>query len=180
MTTIQDHQLLRSDETHTQDPRPTLVHRKLALKIAQDLIQPFLAARIFVQKHPDFDPDDLVTKWQRVLRALSRFDYSFTDALRAIDGRPLNPDSCELPTDAPESQKNPRVLAARFVTTIAGYAEDLLNYLLQDPEGFSPQVAITKYGMVLLALRRYEEPLLLVVGHLCPGRNPWAKRNQAK
>jgi hypothetical protein len=178
METIQDHYMPQPTETDVQASQPTLDHRKLAINLARDLVQPFLAVRTFVQKHPHFDPDELVTKWERVLRAVSRFGESLGHELRVINGEklPLDADPCSLPPAIPETEKTPRALAAQFISTIAGYAEDLLNYLLQHPDVFSPTVVMTKYATILLALQRYEFPLHTVVQHLCADRDPWVTR----
>jgi hypothetical protein len=178
METIQDHRMPEPTEIDVQAFQPALDHRKLAINLARDLVQPFLAVRTFVQKHPHFDPDDLVTKWERVLRAVSRFGESLGHELRVINGEklPLDSHPCSLPPASPDAGKAPRALAAQFITTIAGYAEDLLNYLLQNPDAFSPTVVMTKYATILLALQRYEFPLHTVVQLLCADRDPWVTR----
>ncbi len=172
MQTIHEHRIPQESDISVHTPQPPYDPRREAIRQAQELVQPFLAARAFVQKHPDFDLDALVTKWRRVRNAVSRFGHRFGTELRIINGAPLTPEDCHLAPDTQQQTEHSRVLVAQFVTAMAGYAEDVLAYVRTDPGGFSPTVAMTKYSMLVLAIDRYDIPLEMAVADLCPGRNP--------
>ncbi len=177
MKTTQEHLTPQAAHTEIRDSQSALDHRKGVLKMVRDLVQPFLAIRTFVQKHPDFDPDDLVIRWQRVLRMTSRFDPSIGLELAAIQGGPFGPeaDPDPLPPLVPDTSKDPRIQAVQFITTMAGHAEDLLQYLQENPDSFSPAVAMNKIVRISLTLKRDAPALQTVVQNLVPGRDPWGE-----
>ena len=175
MKTTQEHRSPQVVETDIRHPHPAVDHRKLVIRMVQELVQPFLAIRTFVQKHPNFDPDDLVTKWQRVLKMISRFEMSLALELGAIHGGRFGPeaDPEPLPPRVPGPSKDPRIEATHFITTMTGYAEDLLTYVLENPDTFSAAGAMSKNARLFLALQRDAFPLTMVVRHLVTGRDPW-------
>ncbi len=172
MKTTQGH---LSPQAEIRDPQPAVNHRSGVVAMVQDLVQPFLAIRTFVQKHPNFDPDSLVTKWQRVRRLVDRFATSIGMELVAIHGGSFGPEAhaTPLPPLVPDTGKDLRSQAVQFITSMAGYAEDLLKYVQENRDTFSPTVAMNKIDMVFLAFKCYGNALEIVVQNMVTGRDPW-------